>query len=59
MLQGPQENVAGQMLFMHLRRDCTMGQVQLLLPGTGVLSAAALLPLQSSRDDLILTPRLL
>ncbi|CAL5222293.1 g4634 [Coccomyxa viridis] len=30
---GPEDKVAGHMLFMHLRRDCTMGQVVALCNG--------------------------
>ena len=30
-VQGPEDKVAGHMLFMHLRHDCTMGQVALCL----------------------------
>ena len=26
--QGPEEKVAGHMLFLHLRHDCTLGQVR-------------------------------
>ena len=27
-MQGPEEKVAGHMLFLHLRHDCTLGQVR-------------------------------